>query len=250
MAYGSEEVSIAIHVPRGFHNVTANVTVNYTALVRETAGSLTGRCPTMPFRTTSASYYDGSGWSYSPTISHPVVFTNKTYFYDSLNYGASGSCSAFSSVDVAVVAFIVASNGLAGYSMNPSSFQVGGYVWSSNSTYWNCGNYSLWSYGSWYNGSRSCYTSNQTQIQTCVFSCSYPTVGTFLPTLNMSFIGSAVYSPWAYQNYSVSRTWDLFIAPQVSLTAYTYGFPHGAATGYANLATGGNGVTLRSITIV
>src|SRR4029077_13784783 len=124
-----------------------------------------------------------------------------------------------------------------------------GYVWGTNSTYWSCSNYTLWSYGTWGNGTPSCYTSNNSLIQTCVYSCSWPTVSNFTPSLAMTFRNSTTLSMWTYQNFSVSRTWALFIQPFGSLTEYSYGFPHGSAYGALNMATLGNGVTLRSITI-
>ncbi|MCI4368258.1 MAG: hypothetical protein L3K09_01665 [Thermoplasmata archaeon] len=248
-ASGGEEVSVAIKVPSGTLNVSANVTFAYTAAIRAAVGTLTGACPTTGFNSTSASYYDGSGWSYWPTLNSPIVYSNHTYFYYYHNGGASGSCSSFASVDAGLSGFMVASNGLAGYSLTPSAVQVGGYVWITNSTYWNCYNYTLWSYGGWYNNSGSCSSSNQTQTQSCVYSCSWPTIGSFVPTMNMTFLGSSTFTMWASQNFSASASWDLFINPFASLQVYTYGFPKGSALSTVNMATLGNGVTLRSITV-
>jgi hypothetical protein len=245
-ASGSEEVSILIKIPHGTRNVTANVQVNYTAQIKESAGSPTGACPSTPFNSTSSSYYNGSGWSYSPTISHPVVFSNKTYFYYYENNGASGSCGAYSSLDGGIIGFMVASNGLAGYSLTPTVFQFGGNVQTYNSTYWSCYNYTLWNYGSWANGSGGCSNSNQT-THTYSYDLQSATYGT---NSTMTFAGSTTLAMYSVNDFhSVDRSWTLFIVPFGSTSVSTYGFPHGIAQSSFNLATNGNGVTIQSITI-
>lgn len=254
-ASGSMEVSIQAGFPSGVRNFSANVTLAYTGVIKETNGSSNGACPSTPFNSISASYYNGTSWSYWPTISHPVQFTNNTYFYYYRNDGASGSCGSYSTLNAGIVGVIIASNGLAGYGLNgvtpssPSSFSVGGTVATYNSTYWSCYNYTLWSYGSWSNSSGSCSNSNQTAHTQ---SSTYSTLSTYTTGTNssMTFTGLLKFTFWYLADFhSISRTWDLFLIPSGSVNCYTYGFPHGTAMGALNMATGGNGVTLSSFTI-
>ena len=251
-ASGSEEVSIAVKIPTGIRNVTAHVLLNYTALIKETAGTVSGACPTTPFSSTSVSYYNGTAWTYYPSVSRPVVYNSSTYFYYYTNNGASGSCSSYASFSGGFVAVIIAANGLAGYGMNGgtgggASYSFGGNVATYNSTYWSCYNYTLWNYGSWSNGTGGCSNSNQT-----VHSVSYNYLtGTSGTNTTMSQTGSLSFAMYYQANYSsVSPVWDLFLIPSGSTSASTGGFPLGMATSSLNMATGGNGITLKSITIV
>lgn len=245
-ASGSEEVSILIHIPHGIRNVTAHLTISYTGIIKESSGTVSSACPTTPFDSTSASYYNGSSWSYTPTISHPLLFNNKTYYYSYRSDGASGSCASTASLDAGVIGFMVASNGLAGYSLTPTVFQFGGFVATYNSTYWSCYNYTLWSYGTWSNASGGCYSSNRTAYS---YSYDYQTA-TYGTNSSMAFTGTNSLSMWSVNKFAaVDRSWSLFIEPFASMSCNTYGFPHGSCIAAMNLATGGNAVTLKSISI-
>ena len=134
-ASGSEEVSILLKVPKGIHNVSAHLQINFTSVIKEANGSATGHCPSTRTSSIFAQYYNGTAYTNYPSLSRPIVYNNSTYFYYSHTVGATGSCASVSSVDGGVIAFMVASNGLAGYSATPSVFQFGGRVSTIASIY-------------------------------------------------------------------------------------------------------------------
>ena len=262
MASGSMEDSVAVKVPAGFHNVSARVQINITATITETSGSAFNACPTNPFDTISGQYYNGSSWTYYPNFHGPIVYTNKTYYYESTNRGASGSCGSTAGVGGNLVAVVIASNGLAGFGLSNSSvvssagtggfslsgagISFGGYVSTINSTYWNCYNYTQWNYGTWSNYTAPCSNSNNTYSNSWQYLNGKVVYGAN-STMTVSESVN-VYFSW-FGNYSVSSTWDVFLIPGGSATTSTYYFVKGAAISTVNMATGGNGITLKSITV-
>jgi len=261
-ASGSMEDSIAVHVPHGFHNVSAVVQINITEAISEATGSITNGCPTTPSDTISGQYYNGTAWTYYPNFHGPIVYTNKTYYYESTSRGASGSCGSTAGVSASLVGVIIASNGLAGFglsnssatssvgtggfSLSGASISFGGYVSTINSTYWNCYNYTQWNYGTWSNYTGPCSSSNNTYS----YSWAYKNGAVVYGTNSSMTVSESVslYFSW-FGNYSVSPTWDVFLIPGGSATTSTYYFVHGVAVSTMNMATGGNGITLRSITV-
>ncbi|MFI5417641.1 MAG: hypothetical protein ACHQ2Y_01905 [Candidatus Lutacidiplasmatales archaeon] len=241
----SAEISLAVNVPPGVHNVSANLVVNWSAAVTETNGSASGYCPTNPFSSTSGQFYNGSAWSYYPSVKGPLVFNNSTYWYEYNTVGASGSCTSQSTMYAAISGFMVDWNGTASTSLGPSTTIAGGIVSTDNSTYWSCYNYTLWSYGGWYNHSASCSSSN---VTTYSWSYDYGT-NSYGTNTSLSSSGSMAISLWGIYNFSITKSWLLFIDPSVSVSCYTYGFPHATAGGAVNLANLGNRITLASITI-
>lgn len=261
-ANGGMQVSVATPVPKGFHNVTAAVGVNYTAIVNEATGSSGDKCPTTPILTHSGQYYDGTAWSYYPSFSRPISFTSKTYFYYSTTHGASGSCSSFAQIALQVQVVIIASNGAAGYGLandsltaSPSSagyrlsastLNLGAYVSTTNTTSWSCSNYTLWNYGTWSNSTGSCSASNTTATNSWIYSGASTVYST---NRTDTFGGALLLSMSYFGNYSASKTWDVMLFVTASTYAGTSYFPHGAAIATLNVGTLGNAITLRSITV-
>ncbi len=261
-AGGGMEVSVATPVPTGFHNLTAAIDVNYTAILKESSGSTTDKCPLMHTTTHSGSYYDGSSWSYYPNFHGPIVLNSKTYYYYSTTHGASGSCSSYAQIALQVQVVAIASNGLAGYglandsltstvgagtySLSPSTFNLGAYVSTVNSTYWSCSNATLWNYGSWSNTSASCSGSNNTVTSSWNYHYSKIVPGT---NSSMTFSDSDLLLMSWFGNYSASRTWDVMMFITCNTNAGTGYFPHGVAIATLNVGTAGNGITLKSVTV-
>ena len=261
-ASGSMEDSIAVKVPKGFHNVSAEVQINVTESIKEATGSLTNTCPTTPYNTISGQYNNGSAWTYYPNFHGPIVYTNKTYYYESTSRGAQGLCGSSAQVSASMVAVVIAANGLAGFglsnsslvsavgtggfSMSGPSISFGGYVSTINSTYWNCYNYTQWNYGTWSNYTGPCSSSNNTYTNSWAYKN-----GTVVYNTNSSMTVSEsvtmVFS-W-FGNYSVSPVWDVFLIPGGTTSTSTYYYAHGAAVSVLNMGTGGNGLTLKWITV-
>lgn len=245
-ASGGAEISVLIYVPTGTHNVSANLSLTYSATATESNGSAKGHCPTHALSSISGQYYNGTSWSYWPSFSKPIVYSNKTYYYYYTSSGAQASCTAFSSVQMYLSGFLVDTTGTASFGVTPSSTAiVTGYVETYNYTYWDCSNYTQWNYGSWTNGTPSCSSSNTT---TTSFSYNYATGATGGNT-SMTSSGLLTFSMWARQNYSASHHWLFFLDPSISTSCYTTGWVRGSCSAVANLATLGNGLKLNSITV-
>lgn len=250
-AGGSEEVSVLVKIPNGVRNLTEHIVITYTATISETSGSPTGVCPSTPSHSVSAQYYNGTAWSYSPTITQPVVYNASTYYYYDEQNGASGGCSSLASLSGGFVAVAVAANGAAGFGLNGG--QNGGASWNfggSVATYaginWDCNNYTLWDYGVWANNSGSCSNGNVSAYTTS-YNDLTQTTGT---NSTMTFTGSMSFTMWYLANFaSYDSHWTVFLDPSASTSASTGGFAHGAASSTINVATGGNGIALKSITV-
>jgi hypothetical protein len=64
-----------------------------------------------------------------------------------------------------------------------------------------------------------------------------------------TFFGTDVLTMSWFGNYSASRTWDVALFVTVSTMASTGYFTHGAALATLDMATGGNGIHVRSISV-
>lgn len=234
-------------VPSGIHNVTASVSVTYGAAVSESNGTATGACPTARMSSTSGSYYNGTGWSYWPSFSGPIKYTGSTYFYYKTSHGAQGSCDAWSFVQEAMQAFIVNHQNTIGYSLTPSYFPLANaYVRTTNSTYWDCSNYTLWSYGTWSNSSSSCTSSNATATTTS-YDYLAKTAGT---NSSLTFAGTSTFLfTWTNVSLNSSTQWVLGLLPQFGLDCYSQGYPLGHCRSVATMGSTGNGLKLNSISI-
>jgi hypothetical protein len=244
-AAGAAEISILIQIPLGIHNVSANVTLGYTATISEANGSSTGACPTHALASTYGQYYNGKAWSYWPTFTKPIHYSNKTYFYYYTTHGAQGSCSAYSSVQEYLNGYMVDTTGTAGFGTSSFLPIAQASVQTTNNTYWNCYNYTLWSYGTWANGSSSCSSSNST---TNTVSYDYAT-GSSGSNSSMTMSGHLTGSLWVVANFSASHHWLFFLDPSISVSCSTNGWPQGSCSAFANTASLGNGLKLNFISV-
>ncbi|MFI5417638.1 MAG: hypothetical protein ACHQ2Y_01890 [Candidatus Lutacidiplasmatales archaeon] len=240
-------ISIAVKVPVGIHNVTASVRLNWSATILERNGTTNGVCPSFPTNSTSGSYYNGSSWSYYPSLSGPIAYTNQTYFYYYHSYGAqSNGCQSWSAINAYMQEVMVDTSGTASASMNPGIVNFAdAYVSTQNSTDWICHNYTLWSYGSWSNSTVTCNNYNST-INSASYDYLTRTTGT---NSTLTFSGRSTLTMWALANGTASRNWVFWLLPYVFLDCYTVGWNRGSAVGSFNMATLGNGLTVQSITV-
>ncbi|MCI4368069.1 MAG: hypothetical protein L3K09_00685 [Thermoplasmata archaeon] len=240
-------VSLSVRVPRGPHHIYVDLVLRWGAKLREHNGSSNGTCPEFPTSQTNASYYNGSGWSYWPNLSGPILYTNHTRFYflhsDGVN---SHGCSGSASIDAQLAAGVRAGRGGTTPPVSPSTTDlVEAYVAETNSTHWYCRNTTFWDFGLWANSSRACYS----------YNVSAPPVaydllaGTNRSTPVLLFSGTLRLTLSTKVDGNVSALWILSLRPSVTLLTETDGWLHGSAFASFNLGTFGNGITVRSITV-
>lgn len=239
--------SIALpHALGGFQNLTANVSLSWKGDVREADG--TGQCPGTASRAASASYFNGTSWSYGASIARPLVLSNLTYYRYHASYGAQGRCAAGATINGTLSGELFGANGTPAVALTPASVTfVDAYVLTEVATSWSCANTTLWTYGAWSNSTRHCTNANTTVTTTSVDFVTGSTGSN--STLGES--GSAHVAFAAHVHFSSSPSWLLEFIWQASVSADAAGWTKGSASAYLDMdpAMTGLGWSVSSIVL-
>jgi hypothetical protein len=236
----NDTLTVSVSLPRhtqGLQNLTANLTLGWKGAIQESDG--TGTCPTTPSSSTTVAYYNGTGWSYPPVVSRPLVFSNATYFEYNSSFGATGNCASESELKGSVQAYLFNANSSTVVGLNGGNFAfVDAWVATTVDVDWRCGNTTLWDYGVWANSSLHCSNSNSTLTTTSDDLLT----GSISNSSSLTETGSLARSMSGHTNFSASTMWFLELVFRASVHSASFGWTRGTASGYLDLAPGTTGL--------